>query len=34
MGKFAWDEEHDYELATEYVALCEILNYYKKTRGV
>ncbi len=34
MGRFAWDEEHAYELATEYVALCEILNYYKKTRGV
>lgn len=34
MGSFAWNEEHAYELATEYENLCEILNYYKKTRGV
>ncbi|MDU0323828.1 hypothetical protein RWZ02_14215 [Clostridium butyricum] len=34
MGKFAWDEEHASELALEYENLCEILTYYKKTRGV
>lgn len=34
MGKFAWDEEHAYELAAEYENLCEVLSYYKKTRGM
>lgn len=34
MGSYAWDEEHAYELASEYDNLCEILLYYKKTRGI
>lgn len=34
MGNYAWDEEHAYELAAEYVNLCEVLRYYKKTRGM
>lgn len=34
MGEYAWDEEHAYELASEYANLCQILCYYKKTRGV
>lgn len=34
MGNYAWDEEHAYELASEYKNLCEILGYYKKTRGI
>lgn len=34
MGSYAWDEEHAYELAAEYENLCEILRYYKKTRGM
>jgi hypothetical protein len=34
MGDYAWDEEHAYELASEYESLCEILCYYKKTRGI
>ncbi len=34
MGNYAWDEEHAYELASEYENLCEVLLYYKKTRGI
>lgn len=34
MGDFAWDEEHAYELASEYESACNILQYYKKTRGI
>lgn len=34
MGKFAWDEENACELASEYENLCDVLQYYKKTRGV
>lgn len=34
MGNYAWDEEHAYELAVEYENLCEVLLYYKKTRGM
>lgn len=34
IGKFAWDEEHAYELASEYEMLCEILQYYKKQKGI
>lgn len=34
MGNYAWDEEKAYELAYEYESLCEIIQYYKKTRGV
>jgi len=34
MGSYAWDEEHAYELASEYENSCEVLCYYKKTRGI
>jgi len=34
IGDFAWDEEHAYELASEYERACEILQYYKRTRGM
>ncbi|MBQ7574206.1 MAG: hypothetical protein IJT23_08100 [Clostridia bacterium] len=34
VGKFAWNEEHAHKLASEYEALCNILHYYKKTRGI
>lgn len=34
MGNFAWDEEKAFELAAEYENLCEVLQYYKKTRGI
>ena len=34
MGDYAWDEEHAYELASEYENLCEVLCYYKKIRGM
>lgn len=34
MGRFAWDEENAYELASEYSNLCDVLKYYKKTRGI
>lgn len=34
MGDYAWDEEHAYELASEYENACEILCYYKKLRGI
>lgn len=34
IGDFSWDEEHAYELASEYERACEILQYYKKTRGM
>ena len=34
IGEFSWDEEHAYELASEYERACEILQYYKKTRGM
>lgn len=29
----AWDEEHAYQLASEYENACVLLQYYKKTRG-
>lgn len=34
MGSYAWDEEHAYELASEYENLCEVISYYKRTRGI
>lgn len=34
MGSYAWDEEHAYELASEYENLCEFLKYYKKQKGI
>ena len=34
IGDFSWDEEQAYELASEYERACEILKYYKKTRGM
>ena len=34
MGEYAWDEDNAYELAAEYENLCEVLGYYKKTRGI
>ena len=34
IGDFAWDEDQAYDLALEYVSACEILCYYKKTRGL
>lgn len=34
MGNYAWDEEHAYELASEYESLCEVLQFYKKKRGL
>lgn len=34
IGSFAWNEEHAYELAGEYERACEILQYYKSTRGM
>ena len=33
IGDFAWSEEKAYELALEYESLCEIIEYYKRTRG-
>lgn len=33
MGAFAWDEEHAWQLASEYESACELLKYYKRTRG-
>lgn len=33
MGAFAWDEEHAWQLAFEYESACELLQYYKRTRG-
>lgn len=33
MGQFAWSPEKAYELASEYEAACNILKYYKETRG-
>lgn len=30
----AWDKEQSYQLASEYEILCEILQYYKKKRGI
>lgn len=33
MGSFAWDEDHAYQLASEYENACMLLQYYKKTRG-
>lgn len=32
MGKYAWDEEHAYELASEYDQYVRILRYYKEQR--
>lgn len=34
MGHYAWDEEQAYELANEYESLCEVLQFYKKKRGI
>ncbi|MFA9397410.1 MAG: hypothetical protein ACERKV_03975 [Clostridiaceae bacterium] len=34
MGDYAWDEDHAYELASEYENSCDILIYYKKNRGI
>lgn len=34
MGNFAWDREKAEELAFEYENACEILQYYKKSRGL
>jgi hypothetical protein len=34
LGDYAWDEEHAYELASEYENACAILCYYKKIRGI
>lgn len=34
LGNCAWDEEHACELASEYESLCEILQYYKKKKGI
>lgn len=34
MGSFAWDERQSYELASEYESACNILMYYKNTRGM
>ncbi|MRZ79045.1 hypothetical protein GKD14_16340 [Paeniclostridium sordellii] len=31
---YAWDEKQAYKLAEEYVNACEILQYYKRERGV
>ena len=33
MGQFAWSPDKAYELAAEYEAACNILKYYKETRG-
>lgn len=33
MGRFAWSSEKAYELASEYEAACNILKYYRETRG-
>ena len=33
MGAFAWDEDQAWQLAAEYESACEILQYYKRTRG-
>lgn len=33
MGDFAWDEEHAWQLATEYEGACELLKYYIRKRG-
>lgn len=33
MGRFAWSAEKAYELASEYEAACNILKYYRETRG-
>ena len=32
MGHFAWDEDHAYQLASEYENACVLLQYYKRTR--
>lgn len=34
MGDYAWSEDKAYELADEYSAAVEVLQYYKKTRGI
>lgn len=34
IGKYAWDEDKAYELALEYESLCEIIEYYRRTRGI
>lgn len=34
METYAWDEKSAYELAAEYSSACDILRYYKKTRGI
>lgn len=33
IGDFAWDEEHAWQLASEYESACELLKYYKRKRG-
>ena len=34
VGKYAWDENKAYELASEYEILCAILQYYKRIKGI
>lgn len=34
IGTYAWDEEKAYELANEYESLCEVLQFYKRKRGI
>lgn len=34
MGRFAWDEESSYKLASEYESLSQIIIYYKNKKGV
>lgn len=34
IGKYAWDEDKAYELALEYESLCEIIEYYRRSRGI
>lgn len=32
IGRFAWDEDRAYQLASEYENACTLLEYYKRTR--
>lgn len=34
IGSCAWSEEQAYKLADEYESACDILEYYKKSRGI
>lgn len=34
LGRYAWDEEKAYELASEYERLCEVIEYYKREKGI